>query len=110
VRSCSGCHGTRTVAPARTQGLASARPPDLPRPPAWGFRPLGYEWLIQPILTRHCAPCHGGETPKANLDLSAALRTQFGLDSMLSSYFAILGRKLVVCSSQRLDGSITTAR
>ena len=110
VRSCNGCHETRTAAPAHTQGIASTRPPDTPRPPSWGVRPLGYEWLVQPVLTKHCAGCHGGEKPKADLDLSDTKRTQFGLDSMLSSYFAILNRKLVACTNQRLDGAVTTPR
>ena len=109
VRGCTGCHETRATAPGTgaRPGSAARRPPDLPEQPSWGYRPLGYEWMIQPILSRHCASCHGGTQPKADLDLSDQKRTPFGQDSMLASYVSILSRNLIVSSNQRLDGAVT---
>ncbi|MHC4202256.1 MAG: HzsA-related protein, partial [Planctomycetota bacterium] len=70
-RSCNGCHETKAISPGRPQGLAARREPDMPRPPEWGSRKaIGYEWLVQPILNRHCVKCHGGAKPKKGIDFA----------------------------------------
>ena len=70
VRSCNGCHETQPTPPGRRQGTAARRPPDTPVAPPWGCeRAIGYEWLIQPILDKHCTKCHGGAEPKKGLSL-----------------------------------------
>jgi hypothetical protein len=74
VRSCTGCHETRTSAPPYKMGTAIAlrRPPSQPVPPEWGdSTPLEYEKLIQPILDKRCVRCHSGPKAKGQLDLSA---------------------------------------
>lgn len=74
VRSCTGCHETRTRAPSMPVAKSKAlqRDPSQPVPPAWGDeKNLGYEWLIQPILDKRCIKCHSGPKPKAGLDFSA---------------------------------------
>lgn len=94
IRGCTGCHESRDETPFtriyETHKVPSAvrREPSTPDPPAWGDRELpDFERDIQPIFTRHCASCHGAESPKAGLDFSArrfdglnqAYRTLFGL-------------------------------
>jgi hypothetical protein len=63
-RSCNGCHETKITSPAGGRGTAARREPDMPVPPEWGAqKALGYEWLVQPILDRHCVECHGRNNP-----------------------------------------------
>lgn len=72
ARGCLGCHEARPKAPAADWSLplAARRGPSVPEAPSWGSRRLlGYEWLIQPILDRHCVECHGGEDPDGGVDL-----------------------------------------
>ncbi|MBM4041296.1 MAG: hypothetical protein FJ290_22565 [Planctomycetes bacterium] len=73
ARGCRGCHESRPHAP--TSGpkapLALLRDPETPAPPPWGStRLLGYEWLVQPVLDRHCVRCHDARDPKG-IDLTA---------------------------------------
>ena len=75
VRSCNGCHETRTsaasIAPRPNMPLAARRPPDLPEPPPWGAaQALDYETLVQPILDRHCVKCHSEKEPRGNVVLT----------------------------------------
>ncbi len=109
VRSCQGCHETRPTAEPAPAGLATHREPVLPEPPSWGTVPLGYEWLVQPVLDARCVACHGPAEPAGGLDLSGT-KVQWGLDSMCGSYFHIRERGLVVCSNQRMDGSVSGVR
>jgi len=131
VRGCRGCHESQAKAPAHTPQapLALRRAPDAPKPPPWGAdRLLGYEWLVQPILDKHCVRCHGQEKPDppsrgrrspatagevgGSLDLS---KTR-AVDGLLQSYrtlFGVLpgkkkvGRRLVSVSN-RFDGAGVT--
>lgn len=68
--------------------LAVQRAPDAPVPLAWGNqRTLDYEPLIQPILDRHCASCHGGDKLDAGLDFTA----RRDADGYLQSYRTMFG-------------------
>jgi len=116
VRGCRGCHESQSLAPHPTGRVPTAltRPPQRPTPPPWGDRKLlGYEWLVQPILDRHCTRCHAGKEPKAGLDFSAAraddgflqsYRTMFGLQPGEKVGSRPSGRVLVSFSN-RLGGS-----
>lgn len=106
VRGCHGCHETRANAGYSRPGTAAQRQPDLPDPPSWGMRPLGYEWLVQPVLDRRCVSCHGGSKPAGGLDLTPR-PVKYGLDTMVGSYQAIRDKGLVACSNQRLNGAVT---
>ena len=76
VRSCVGCHESRSVAPTSKPGLmALGREPSIPTPPPWGNRPLSFLRDIQPVLDRHCVECHGGLKPAAGIDLCGGLTT-----------------------------------
>ncbi len=115
VRGCRGCHESEAKTPmtAIEFPLAAKRPPSTPEPPAWGAeRPLGYEWLIQPILDRHCVGCHGDEEPDGGLDFTG----HKGPDGLCQSYRTIFGalpdakkpgRLLVSCSDRFSDGAVT---
>ena len=109
VRGCHGCHETRAGSAYSRAGSAAQRQPDMPVPPPWGTRPLGYEWLVQPVLDRHCVRCHQGDKPAGELDLSRR-PVSFGLDSMFGSYMAIRARGLVAISNQRLNGAVTAVK
>ncbi len=94
IRGCTGCHESRDETPftqtyeAHNVPSAVQREPSKPDPPAWGDRELpDFERDIQPIFSRHCASCHGAETPGGGLDftdrkidgINQAYRTLFGL-------------------------------
>lgn len=92
VRGCRGCHESQAVAPPPRQAVPRAvyrrQQPPMPTPPPWGSeRLLGYEWMVQPILDRHCVRCHAGDKPDGHLDFSAAL----GADGLLQSYRTMFG-------------------
>ncbi|MCP4642556.1 MAG: hypothetical protein GY851_19080 [bacterium] len=78
-RSCIGCHEPRAWAPANVPVSAMGRPAvvPMPQPGDTGPRPIHYATDIQPILDRHCVRCHGGEKPKAGMDLSGELTGLF---------------------------------
>ncbi|MHB8902150.1 MAG: LamG-like jellyroll fold domain-containing protein [Thermoguttaceae bacterium] len=79
TRSCIGCHEHRTQAPpARLASAATRTAARLgPQPGETAPRPLDYAGDVQPMLDRHCAPCHTGNTLKAPPDLGGELTTFF---------------------------------
>ncbi|MHC4250490.1 MAG: HzsA-related protein [Planctomycetota bacterium] len=105
VRGCNGCHETLAGSSPSPRGTANRRAPDTPVPPAWGARKaIGYEWLVQPVLDRHCVKCHGGKEPKGGLDYSRG-----------KSYNTIVKGtkkrgKLVALSNRESDGSVTQVK
>jgi len=118
VRGCTGCHESRGWTP--NVGLAipkSLRPePTRPTPPPWGSqRLLGYEWLVQPILDRHCVQCHGRENPDGGIDLTAT-RADDGLYQSFRTMFGQLpgekktGRVLVSCSDRFSNAEVSKTK
>ena len=112
VRSCLGCHEARPKTPAADWSLplAARREPSVPQAPAWGSqRLLGYEWLIQPILDRHCIECHGGENPDGRIDLVSTPND----DGFFRSFATLFGTRKsssgtqppLVSVSNRFDGA-----
>lgn len=62
--SCVGCHEHRMKVPSpRPPALALRRPPSPIKPGPEGSRPFSYPLLVQPVLDRHCLPCHDGKEP-----------------------------------------------
>ena len=59
---CQGCHERKLAGPknAGAAPLALRRPPSRITPEADGSNPFNYPRLVQPVLDRHCAGCHGG--------------------------------------------------
>ena len=115
TRGCRGCHESQAKAPALMPSapLALQRPADVPKPPTWGAdRLLGYEWLVQPILDKHCVRCHDSEKPDGGIDLSKT-RAADGLLQSYRTLFGVLpggrkpGRRLVSVSN-RFDGADVT--
>jgi len=99
-RGCTGCHETDTVAPKNAQGLASTRPAVMPTAPPWGVdRPLGFEWLVQPILDEHCTKCHAGKKLDGGIDLAPG-----------RAYQSIIKGRLVSLSSPTSDGAVTPVK
>jgi len=111
VRGCTGCHETRAHAPAARSAvpLALRHPPVTPTPPPWGAHQLlGYEWLVQPILDRHCVRCHGADKPEAGLDLTGRRAT----DGLYQSFRTLLGARKrgprLVSTSNRFSNADVT--
>lgn len=108
IRGCRGCHESRPHAPtAGTRApLALLRDPETPTPPPWGaHKLLGYEWLVQPILDRHCVRCHGADDPKGLI-----LTAQRAPDGFLRSFHSLFPgrndkRKPLVAVSNRFSGA-----
>jgi len=93
--------------------MAMKRPPVTPTPPSWGAEKLlGYEWLVQPILDRHCVRCHGHDKPEGGIELTAT-PAEFG---RFRSFRTLLGhyevdgkpgKTLVSVSNRFSDSGIT---
>jgi len=92
---------------------ALAHQPHVPQPPPWGAdRLLGFEWLVQPILDRHCVRCHGSKDPDGDLDFSATRAA----DGLLQSLHTMFGRRsgsrtsaaTLVSVADRFDNSAVT--
>ena len=79
-QSCIGCHADRNAATHPPAGsrlpLAARRAAEALREPEWGLRGFDYATIVQPVLDRHCAGCHGPVARAGGLDLSAD-RTDF---------------------------------
>jgi len=96
-RSCNGCHETKAISPSPNKGKAARRAADVPTPPEWGAdRQLAFDWMIQPILEKHCVSCHGAQAPKKGLNLTKG-----------QAYNTIQKARLVSLSPVHGDGSIT---
>lgn len=60
-RACVGCHEPPGSAAPREPTRAMRRPPSRLRPGPDGTQPLSFPRLVQPVLDRHCVPCHDGQ-------------------------------------------------
>jgi hypothetical protein len=67
--SCQGCHERRYRAPRprAEMPLALSRPPSTLQPDSDGSMPLSFPRLVQPILDKHCATCHDGNSKTFSL-------------------------------------------
>jgi hypothetical protein len=93
VTGCVGCHEYRTElpSPVQTGTLAALRRPASKIRPFEGFPDvLDYHRDIQPILDRHCVPCHGPEKREGKLVLTGDLGPRFS-----HGYVSLLATKLV---------------
>lgn len=115
VRGCRGCHESQAKTPiTEWQSVAAlARPPREPTPPSWGAEKLlGYEWLVQPILDRHCVRCHGVDDPDGGIDLTGR-RAEDGFVQSFRTMFGRLpngqttDRRLVAVADRFSDSSVT---
>jgi hypothetical protein len=114
-RGCVGCHESQLKTPAtnwpRPQALH--QPPQELRPPPWGAdKLLGYEWLVQPVLDRHCVRCHGATDPDGGLDFTGC-KTDAGFSQSFCTIFgsspgsAGKGRPLVSVADRRSGAGVT---
>ncbi|NQT51111.1 hypothetical protein HQ576_03625, partial [bacterium] len=111
VRGCRGCHESQGRAPAMSKApVAPRREPSAPSPPPWGaHRLLGYEWLVQPVLDRHCVRCHGDAKPDGGLRLTATRAEDGFLTSFHTLFGSVPGQKKrgrpLVCVANRFSGA-----
>ena len=80
VRGCAGCHESSQTAPV-TKRLPAAlrREPSVPVPPPWGLHTLSYLRDVQPVLDRHCLPCHERGRGEKTVILSGELTDRFAV-------------------------------
>ena len=101
-RSCVGCHVTPKDAPLPTGApLAMKRSPATPGPQPGdetGQQVIHFPSTIQPILTKRCVGCHGGDEPTGKLDLTDTMTERFS-----RSYENIMKRKLVKTYAETSD-------
>ncbi|VGO18557.1 HzsA-related protein [Pontiella sulfatireligans] len=78
TRSCLGCHETQNTVPQAGSGftspLALRRAPSKPQAQpgdASAQKVIDYMTQIQPILDQHCVSCHGADSPKNGMSLTA---------------------------------------
>ncbi len=82
TRSCIGCHEHRSTAPSARAATppGPGRPPERLRPESWGSGYLDYPTMVQPVLDRHCVPCHGGALGiAAGMDLTGGWTEHFSI-------------------------------
>ena len=80
-RACIGCHESRSEAPphsSRSSADALEGPPAKLEPEI-GPASLSFPRDIQPILNRHCLPCHDASDPAARVILSGDATPFFSL-------------------------------
>ncbi|MBN2310274.1 MAG: PD40 domain-containing protein, partial [Candidatus Hydrogenedentes bacterium] len=73
--SCIGCHENRLK--ATDTAFALRRPPSPIEAGPYEGEPFSYMRVVQPVLDGHCVGCHGGDEPKAGVDLTAAPHNGF---------------------------------
>jgi len=79
-RGCVGCHEPANTAPPRRTLAALQRPPSTIIPGPDGTRPFSFVRLVQPVLDRHCVPCHdGGPQAKSKLVLTGQPQGEFSI-------------------------------
>ncbi len=94
-RSCIGCHeqrkGIDSPPDAARSPIALANGPVRPQTRAWGTNGIiEYEATVQPVLDKYCVRCHGGDRPKAHLNLTGDRTTVYNM-----SYMELTDRMLV---------------
>ncbi len=83
TRSCIGCHEHKnSTADRSVAGVAPilGSTPSRLQPESWGSGHLDYPSMVQPVLDRHCAECHGGPGGFAGgLDLTGGWTEHFNI-------------------------------
>lgn len=71
-RGCVGCHEPLGSSAPRQPALAVRRGPSRLAPGPEGSHPFSFPLLVQPVLDRHCVPCHDGQEGPGKSRLSLA--------------------------------------
>jgi|GEM_PF-891049 len=104
TRSCVGCHELRRKAPGPMRAFPEAMkyPPQAlaPQPGDKGPRMVHFATDVQPIFDKHCVGCHGGEKPKARLDLAGVPTSKYS-----RGYENLIDRDLVSFADCRYGSS-----
>lgn len=82
VRSCIGCHEHKASTPGTAANAIEkfSQPAKQLAPESWGLGKMDYPTMVQPILDRHCASCHGGEKDIAGgIDLTGGWTEHFNI-------------------------------
>jgi cytochrome c553 len=82
TRSCVGCHEHKYSATRSQKEFPAVlhQTPSSLEPESWGSGYLDYPSMVQPVLDRHCAECHGGaEGIAAGMDLTGGWTEHFNI-------------------------------
>ena len=87
--SCVGCHEPREQAPPAGPPPMAARQPAMNlEPPPWGNDGIvDFVTVVQPVLDKYCARCHGGPNPDGGCTLTGDKTRLFNM-----AYDNLLGR------------------
>jgi hypothetical protein len=110
TRMCVGCHESRGEAPVSQRfPTALVRGPSELIPPPWGPQPVSFLRDIQPIFDEHCATCHSGLKPAADLDFSRGLTACGTIPAFAANraYETIRVHELVSRSNIHEDARVT---
>jgi hypothetical protein len=100
TRACIGCHERKFDAPALKRPTAPAREPHRLRPESWGSGYVDYPSMVQPVLDKHCAACHGGAKGiAAGLDLTGGWTEHFNI-----SYVNLISRRETQLTAYLISG------
>jgi len=89
--SCVGCHEPRLVAPHPRPGLLAMERAASPIEPIADVPDVfDYPRDVQPILDKHCAPCHNADRREGGVDLSGDRTPMYTV-----SYWAMITRGLI---------------
>ncbi len=110
-QSCIGCHeGRHTTPPPGGLSIAGKRPPSRIQPGPEGSWPYRYDQLVQPVLDRACAECHGaGGKPDLTSQQSYNSLVDFGKPSLRDQVMAGYRRGTSVEGSELALGSTLMA-
>lgn len=70
VQGCVGCHESRAHSGAPASAMALRQRPEELVVPDWGIAGFDYSRIVQPVLDRHCLPCHGSDRRDGEVDLA----------------------------------------
>jgi hypothetical protein len=92
VNSCLGCHEERKKSPAAATGklMAAGRPPSRIEPAAGIPAVFDFTRDIQPILDRHCLPCHDARKRAGGVELTGDRNPLFSM-----AYYHLMSRMQV---------------
>jgi|GEM_PF-4242948 len=104
--SCIGCHEARTEVSSGSSYLqALSRPPSTIEPIPGIPDVFSYPRDIQPILDRHCLPCHDGTRREGGVVLDGDMDAWFS-----QSYVTLEARDLVGIGARALHANMPPAR
>ena len=104
--SCVGCHENRgSTAPPGRRSLAMRKAPNKIKPVAGVPDIYDFPRDIQPILDKHCVPCHGANKTARGGPYAGKVLLDGGRESMYSHSYSTITAKRLVSDGRNGDGN-----